>query len=535
MLHKIKKLIRPLVPDRIVAWLRRRRVSQHRRINYDVFCGDRRQARAWRILTPDTYRVRLSLPEGEPTSGVTVLADGGPVPDDLRMAALQALADPSLGAAIVGEAEIQKRRVGVEPEVGPRLVAIRDGVLEEIGGAPTGESPLVVLHSLLRQTGHRIGLIPIPRAGAPTARLDRITRPTVIILAVVPMHDVGGGARSTQIALELLRQGYHVVLAYHWEAQESVDLGLRFVHPELEQYHTWSFDLGSVLDRAATPGLVIVEAPVPHLVDLAAGAKERGWEVVYDIIDDWSDPALGGLFYKPEYEDRLVRMADRVVGSAPDLVERARRLGREAELVPNAVNAGLFGADLPPRPDDFPDAALVIGYHGSLYGDWLDWDSMRRVAETFPEAVLVVIGDDKVSRPEMPANVVFLGLKPQTDLPAYVQRFDVGLLPFKVNDTTHAVSPLKVFEYLASGVPVAAPPLRALDGLSGVETDTDLVAAVKRALEGPRPDRAEALRAHSWEQRVGRLTRREAPGDGSPAKILTRPGVHWPEPERIVD
>jgi hypothetical protein len=82
---------------------------------------------------------------------------------------------------------------------------------------------------------------------------------------------------------------------------------------------------------------------------------------------------------------------------------------------------------------------------------------------------------------------------------------------------------------------VAAPPLRALDGLSGVETDTDLVAAVKRALEGPRPDRAEALRAHSWEQRVGRLTRREAPGDGSPAKILTRPGVHWPEPERIVD
>jgi glycosyltransferase involved in cell wall biosynthesis len=65
----------------------------------------------------------------------------------------------------------------------------------------------------------------------------------------------------------------------------------------------------------------------------------------------------------------------------------------------------------------------------------------------------------------MPPNVHFLGLKPQIDLPAYVQRFDVGLIPFKVTDTTHAVSPLKAYEYLASGVPVAAPPLRSLEGL----------------------------------------------------------------------
>ncbi len=64
-----------------------------------------------------------------------------------------------------------------------------------------------------------------------------------------------------------------------------------------------------------------------------------------------------------------------------------------------------------------------------------------------------------------------------------------GVIPFRVNETTHAVSPLKAYEYLASGVPIAAPPLRALEGLDGVHTDTDLTVAVggRPRLRSPRP------------------------------------------------
>ena len=69
----------------------------------------------------------------------------------------------------------------------------------------------------------------------------------------------------------------------------------------------------------------------------------------------------------------------------------------------------------------------------------------------------MLIGDDKTTRPVMPPNVHLLGLKAQGELPAYVQRFDVGVIPFRVNETTHAVSPLKAYEYLASGVPDRRP------------------------------------------------------------------------------
>ena len=362
-----------------------------------------------------------------------------------------------------------------------------------------------------------------------------MSRRPVVILAAVPIHDIGGGSRSTQLAVEMVRQGYHVTLVSLYEAQESVDLGLRFVHPNLEQTRVERFDPRVLLERTASAGLVLVEAPASPLAAHARALQTAGWEMVYDIIDDWSDPALGGEWYRPQMDKDLIISADRVVASAPDLVNRVAVFGKEAILVPNGVNVSAVRRRPSPRPKDLPAAEMVIGYHGSLYGDWFDWESLFRVAEANPEAAVVLIGDDKTTRPVMPSNVHLLGLKAQGELPAYVQRFDVGVIPFRVNETTHAVSPLKAYEYLASGVPIAAPPLRALEGVDGVHADTDLVIAVAAALVSERPDRARALKEHSWEERVVRITGSEAVVvEYSPVSVVTRPAIHYRKDDRLV-
>jgi hypothetical protein len=217
-------------------------------------------------------------------------------------------------------------------------------------------------------------------------------------------------------------------------------------------------------------------------------------------------------------------------------VQHGENLGAETILIPNAVNSTLFGPDADTKPDDLP-SGHIIGYTGSLYGDWFDWDALRSVAEAFPESSIVVIGDDHYKRP-MPSNVVYLGLKPQSDLPAYVQRFDVGIVPFEISEATHAVSPLKVYEYLASGVPAAAPPLRALEGLEGVYTDVDLVDAVTRARIAPKPDRELALAEHSWHERVVRLMRSvgvDLPqAVGVPVKVRSRVPTHYAREDRWI-
>ena len=534
----LKRLLRPLIPNRVMARYRLAQHSRHSRVNVDVFLDDESEARHWLGVTPDTYRVRLALPSsGETTEFLTVGDPMLPVSQELANRAVVTLGDAGIGAGVVGEVDTPRLsgRRRAEPMVAPRLIAVRSSILAEVGGVPEGKHPLPGLLARIRDAGHRIGLIPIPPGDAPSNRSDPVTRAPVVILAAVPLHDIGGGSRSTQLALEFVRQGYHVTLVALYEAQESVDLGLRYIHPNLEQTRIERFDPSVLLERATSSGLVLVEAPEGHLVDMARYLQGREWTLVYDVIDDWSDPALGGDWYEVDDEADLIAAADRVTASAPDLVARMERLNRGAVLVPNAVNAAVFGVDQPPRPADLPQAETIIGYHGSLYGDWFDWDSLRRVAEAHPEAAVVLIGDAKTTRPPLPPNVHFLGLKPQTDLPGYVQRFDVGLIPFTVTDTTHAVSPLKAYEYLASGVPIAAPPLRALEGMDGVHTGSDLVTSVEIALGAERPDRARALKEHSWEDRVVKLTGADAIlVEYNPVSVVTRPATHWEKSERLV-
>ena len=53
-------------------------------------------------------------------------------------------------------------------------------------------------------------------------------------------------------------------------------------------------------------------------------------------------------------------------------------------------------------------------------------------------------------------NVHWLGPKRYRDLKLYLSCFTVATIPFKMDKVTHAVSPLKLFEYMAGGKPVLA-------------------------------------------------------------------------------
>src|SRR5690606_41924953 len=79
----LKKILRPLIPDRLMARIRMRQHSKDVSWNVDVFPLDSRQAGRWRDSTPDTYRVRLDRPAGTPRDDVEVIVDPAfPTPED---------------------------------------------------------------------------------------------------------------------------------------------------------------------------------------------------------------------------------------------------------------------------------------------------------------------------------------------------------------------------------------------------------------------------------------------------------------------
>lgn len=529
-----KRVVRKLIPDRVMARYRLHQHSKHARVNVDIVVEDRPGARRWMSTTPDTYRAVVIETVGDvESSGRSFGADAG------RAERLLALGTTDV--AVVGHTErpklVSARRD--EPVIDPTAIALTEDTLDEVGGFPQGDRPLRTLLARVRDAGRSITVEPYVAPGRISAtRQDAIEAPVVTILSAVPMHDIGGGSRATQLALEFVEAGAHVVFVSLFGAQESVDLGLRFISPRLEQYRLDRFDSASLIERAESPGLCIAELPAREACETFGAFKAAGWATMYDVIDDWSDPALGGDWYSGDIESRYLESADHVIASASDLVGRCSDLGTPAVLVPNGVNIRVFSAagDVERQLADHPGP--VFGYHGSLYGNWFDWASLANVARSFPEALLVIIGDDKGDRPEMPQNVRFVGLMAQGDLPRWVRGFDVGLLPFVQSDTTHAVSPLKVYEYLACGVPVAAPPLRALDGIASIYTANALVDAVSAALEAEPVDVAAALSDHGWRERIEtimRLTDVEIPPPGDePITILTRPAIHYGRADRVV-
>ena len=348
-------------------------------------------------------------------------------------------------------------------------------------------------------------------------RRDEI-RGVVFILSGVPIDDTGGGARCTQLALELLRQKFAVVFINRFPRHETTDLNLKIRHPNLISCPLADFDWdrlfaahGSLLEDKRLAGLV--EFPLAEFLPVISAIQAHGGVVAYDLIDDWNS-SLGADWYSPAVERQTAAASQVLVATAGSLAMRLRRLsGRPVALLPNAVNVRLFDRHRHyPRPLDLPAAEWTVTYIGALWGSWFDWDLLVEIARRYRDAAVVVIGDYRGQCPHPPANLHFLGLKAQRELPAYLAHTSVAIVPWKVDAITRATSPVKVYEYVAMGKPVVAPDLPTLADIPLVLRSADRAGFVGN-VERARSVRVEDqpldafLRQNSWEARVEQLVR----------------------------
>jgi glycosyltransferase involved in cell wall biosynthesis len=167
----------------------------------------------------------------------------------------------------------------------------------------------------------------------------------------------------------------------------------------------------------------------------------------------------------------------------------------------------------------------IILYTGHLY-DWKGVDVIRRAAKGLPDVFFYIIGGTSIDRDdyrrnlenEGVLNVHLEGLKPYRDIPEVVQAADILLLPNSARTKIGRdfTSPLKLFEYMASGVPILAtrvPAVREIidDNLATFFEPDDagsLVAAAQQILGNYDDMLAKARRAqnlsleYDWTQRA---------------------------------
>ena len=201
--------------------------------------------------------------------------------------------------------------------------------------------------------------------------------------------------------------------------------------------------------------------------------------MIYDLIDDWQT-SLGGSWYSLEYERQVVDFCSAFTATAPSLQDHLQQLtSKRVSLVPNAVNHHLFNPQTKySRPADLPPYKRVMLYSGALWGEWFNWDLLEKIAKRYPDQLVCVIGDFRGQFTSSCENLTFLGLKPQTALPAYLAYSDVTIIPWKINQITISTSPLKIYEYLAMHCPVIAPniaPLRSIPGVWLAEDENEFI------------------------------------------------------------
>ena len=259
----------------------------------------------------------------------------------------------------------------------------------------------------------------------------------------------------------------------------------------------------------ADPLLLFGHPQLAALREILPGAP-----LAYDHMDDVLAFGRPSAARRREF-GALVREAALLSATAERLAEQLRALGgREPLLVGNGVEFARFAL---PAPPPAPPALADMPHPRCLYvgsvAEWFDVDLLHAVARALPAASFPVIGPVRPALAarlrEAPPNCVYLGARPYPELPAWLLNADVGLIPFQRTPLTAGVDPVKLYEYLAAGLPVVATPfsaeLAAAAAAGGVSLAADAVAfAAALSAQLAAPPAVERLRAlaepRRWER-----------------------------------
>jgi teichuronic acid biosynthesis glycosyltransferase TuaH len=207
-------------------------------------------------------------------------------------------------------------------------------------------------------------------------------------------------------------------------------------------------------------------------------------------------------------EDILVKQVDLVICTS----------NQNSFFIPNAANIDHSQQALNP---ELPVAQIlagikkpIIGYFGAIERR-IDYDLVTALFKANPDKSFVFIGPiDRyyIKEEEYKApNLYLKGAVPYEQMPAVLKGFDVAIIPFKKDEVSSDIFPLKLFEYLGSGRPVVSTDFNGdlADFTSGTVPFCKDAATFSAAIENALRDtddlqqkRLEVAADNTWEHRI---------------------------------
>lgn len=206
------------------------------------------------------------------------------------------------------------------------------------------------------------------------------------------------------------------------------------------------------LDDFARQKRVLLAIGKPSTLALAVMGRFSGCRSVYDAMDDF--PAFySGLsrLAMRWREEKLVRRVSTLLTSSTAIKQRWSTAKDDVRLVHNGLDLNVLP---PPQLNGATRTQKVLGYVGTI-ASWFDWEWVIELAKARQSDVVRLIGPVFSPAPvALPQNIEMLPPCNHQAALAAMRDFDVGLIPFRKNDLTSSVDPIKYYEYRALGLPV---------------------------------------------------------------------------------
>lgn len=388
-------------------------------------------------------------------------------------------------------------------------------------GVPIGGHKGASLHvaELVRAFGERGAQVQVLAA--------RVAETAGPALYGAPLIDVGG-SRSARRSREALLKSSDPSLSPAAATEAAAILFNQDLARALERLHrAWRID--AVYERSslwsfAGSGFARAHG-IPHLVEVNAPLPEE--QKRYRNLEN---EALAAAL-----ERHLFSSADRLLVPSAALVPYAISRGAEAgavQVIPNAADPARFRPRRRRRTaSGSASDEFTIGFVGSLK-PWHGLDDLalafRRLHRSWHGYRLLVVGDgplraeteERLRAWGLASAVTFTGAAGHEQVPEWLAKMDVALAPYPKDAPTY-FSPIKIFEYMAAGVPIVASRVGQIAELLGHRRSAllhkpggiaEIVSAIEELRRRPaladklsRQARATMLRDYTWKKNAGRV------------------------------
>jgi len=294
-------------------------------------------------------------------------------------------------------------------------------------------------------------------------------------------------------------------------------------------FNYFSFAFSSYINSFSIKNIDIIIASSPPLSVAIIGAiiaKKRRIPLILDLRDIWPEAAVStgyikkGFFYHlaEKWEKRCYKQAEKILVNSPAIFEELKNIknvsSSKLDLIPNGADLEFFKEIEHNNEidEEYNTKNKFVVLYTGLLGFAQAPEVMIDAAEILKnnkDIVFLIIGGGPLKK-DLEAkiknlkldNVILTGQRPRKEMPVFVSKGDVCLIPYKNSATFQKNVPSKMFDYMASGKPI-------IINLEGAASDIIEKAQAGLVIE---PENASAL-AKAIEQLYNNKFLRKKMGD----------------------